>query len=98
MLVGAGVIRHSWTASGHQDFRFNGIVTKEFSWNDRGTTTDVQFTAGLEATVSLARHLAVVPRWRSQLYSASAEGSSGGYYLPTNTIRNLAGIAFRWRF
>ena len=98
MLVGAGVIRHSWTASGHDDFRLNGVVTREFSWNDRGTVTDAQFTAGLEAVVSLTRHLAVVPRWRGQLYAASAEGSSGGYYLPTTTIRNLAGIAFRWRF
>jgi hypothetical protein len=98
MLVGAGIIRHSWTDSGHQDFRFNGIVTQEFNWNDRGTTTDLHLTAGLEATLSLTQHLAVVPRWRGQLYSASAEGSSGVYYLPTTTIRNLAGIAFRWRF
>jgi hypothetical protein len=58
----------------------------------------VQFTAGLEAVISLTGRLAVVPRWRGQLYAASAEGASGGYDLPTTTFRNLAGIAFRWRF
>jgi hypothetical protein len=98
ILIGAGVVRQSWTQSGHDDFRVNGVVTHEFSWNDHGTTTDPQFTAGLEASVWLTPHLAIVPRWRSQLYGASAGGTSGGYYLPTTTLRNVAGVAVRWKF
>jgi hypothetical protein len=98
MVAGLGVLRHSWIDSGHQDFRFNGVVTKEFSWDDHGTTNDPHLTFGLEAVVSVSAHFAVIPRWRVQLSSASAEGSSGGYYLPTTTLRNVAGIAGRWRF
>ena len=91
MVAGLGVLRHSWIDSGPQDFRFNGVVTKEFSWDDHGTTNDPHLTFGLEAVVSVSARFAVIPRWRVQLSSASAEGSSGGYYLPTTTLRNVAG-------
>jgi hypothetical protein len=97
VLGGYGVVRSSWQESYHDELKVNGAVISRLGWDLHGTSRGTQLTVGVEAAIVVTTHLAIVPRWRGQMTSV-AEGSSAGFYLPTSTVRNLAGGGLRWRF